>query len=504
MRYLKLAIDKILASTSMYLSVELSLLTLFGFTFTLSLTGNLSFHPLELALCFALFSGVALGANYLFAYLFNVKAQYLSALISGGILFFIFSPSLSAKNLILYALIAVVAMASKYILVWRGRHIFNPAAIAAVIVLVTGFSAASWWVADIHFAIPVTMLGLLLLYKTQRLQFGLIFLATYILAVTTLSLLGGNSVWQTLGQTLLAWWPLYFAGFMLSEPLSLAPRRSQYFIEAVLVAVLIGFHPNIGSFYITPELALVVGNLFAFLASRRRGISLELVNRKAYPGGQETLTFKPKKPFTFQAGQYMEVMLGHSRADLRGERRMFTIASAPEEGTINLTTRYAKKSSTFKTALQKLKIGETIPVVAIRGDFTLPKNRQKKLLFIAGGIGITPFRAHVAYLKARKEKRDIILLYAVRKQNEVLFTDLLHDKQASVKTTIVAPDAHKSSHSRIVVASGISEDVIEKAVRDIEERDVFISGSPAMVSAVKQAVKRLGAKRIMTDDFTGY
>lgn len=502
MRYLKLAIDSFMARVSMYLAIEMSLLILFGFAFTLSLTGHLSFQPFELVVSFTLFSGVALAANYLFAYLFNVKAQYLSALITGGILFFIFSPSFSMNNLIVYSLVAIMAMASKYILVWRGRHIFNPAAIAAVIVLLTGLSAASWWVADILFAVPVTIFGLMLLYKTQRLQFGLLFLATYVAVVAILALLEGNSVWQTLHQTFVAWWPLYFLGFMLSEPLTLASRRRQYLAQAVLVAVLVGFHPALGYLYVTPEIALVIGNLFGLFVSRRRGVLLELKSRQAYDGGQEVYTFTPQKPFSFVPGQYMEVMLKHAGSDLRGERRMFTIASSPEEGTIKLATRYAKKSSTFKTALQKLKPGDIIPVTAVRGDFALPKDRNRKLLFIAGGIGITPFRSHLAYLKAQKEKRDVVLLYATRKENEVLFTDLLHDKNVSVKTIIVAPNAHKSKH--VIAAEALSEDVLEKTVRDIADRDVYISGSPAMVSGVRQMVKRLGARRVVTDDFTGY
>jgi glycine betaine catabolism B len=502
MRYIKLAVDTFMAKISMYLAVELSLLTIFGFALTLSLTGNLSFHPLELIVSYVVFSGVALGTNYLFAYLFSVKAQYISALITGGILFFLFSPSTSMNNLILYAVIAVIAIASKYVLVWRGRHIFNPAAIAAVIVSLAGLSAASWWVSDMIFAVPVTVFGLMLLYKTQRLQFGLVFLAVYTAVVMLVVAVNGQLIWETLGQTLFAWWPLYFVGFMLSEPLTLAPRRIQYLIEATLVAILIGLHPDFGSFYVTPEIALVVGNIFAFVVSRRRGVLLELVERRTFPGKQETFTFKPKKPFAFIPGQYMEVMLAHSRADLRGERRMFSIVSAPQQETISLTTRYAEKSSSFKSALQRLHKGDVMPVVAVRGDFTLPTNKKRKLLFVAGGIGITPFYSHLAYLNALKEKRDIVLLYAVRNENEVLFKDLLHDKQTPVKTIIIAPNAHSSKN--FIVADGVSEDIIEKAVRDITERDVYISGSPAMVSAVKHMAKRLGAKRIVTDDFTGY
>ncbi len=500
---LKLLLDKLLANVSMYLAMAIALFALFGYAFMLSLTGELSFRPLDMATSLAIFMGVSYGASYIFAYLFSVKAHHKSALITGGILFFIFSPVLTLPNAIVYAFIAVLAIASKYVLVWRGRHLFNPAAVAAVIASVTGMSFASWWVASLPLAIPVTILAFIILYKTQRLQLAGVFLASYILTVVAAAFFGGQPASTLLVWTLAVWWPLYFAGFMLSEPQTLPPRRRQYLIVAAIVAVLIGLHPSIGNFYVTPEVALIVGNIFGFLFSRRSGIQLKLAKRITHPGNQETFVFTPRHPFAFSAGQYMEVTLPHGRADFRGERRMFTIASAPEEGTVNMTTRYAEKSSTFKRTLKDLKKGDVVPVVAIRGDFTLPDDSLRKLLFIAGGIGITPFRSQLESLYRKNEKRDIILVYSVRHEDEVLFEELLANAQPFVRVVVVAPSAKLGQLNR-VNAQRIDEALLRREVKDIAERDVYISGPPAMVDGMRKIAKRLGAKRIKTDDFTGY
>src|SRR5450756_2841841 len=79
--------------------------------------------------------------------------------------------------------------------------------------------------------------------------------------------------------------------------------------------------------------------------------------------------------------------------DDRGSDRWFTIASAPYEKHVMLTTRFAaKESSTFKQTLKALKPGDTVEISDLDGDFTVD-DPQQHYVFIAGGIGITPFRA---------------------------------------------------------------------------------------------------------------
>ena len=491
-----------LASMSMYLGVILSLFTLFGVAFALSLIGVLAFSPVDIISCFLVFIGVSLLSSYIFAYLFSVRAHHLSAIITGSILFFLFSPVATVSNLLLYSLIALIAIASKYLLVWRGRHLFNPVAIAAALISITGLQAASWWGASFSLAIPATLFGLIILYKTQRLLMGFIFLGVYIGALLASVMVQGQSI-ETVSLSLVAWWPLFFVGFMLSEPQTLPSRRFQYLIVSAFVAFLIAFHPMLGPVYLTPEIALVAGNLLSFVFTRRVGIKLRLVNRTKHAGDQEVFEFKPTRPFHFLPGQYAEIMVPHKTTDLRGERRSFTIASAPAAKTIVIATRYAEMSSTFKKHFRMLKNGDEISATAVRGDFLLPKDSKIKLLFIAGGIGITPFHAFLQALQLKGEHRDITIIYAVRSVKEVLFKESLYRTEHGPRVIIVAPDA-PLHHSEMIRATFISYDMLKNNVKDISGRHVYISGAPQMVMSLKKVAKRLGVKHITTDDFTGY
>ncbi len=495
-------IDTYLAKISMYLLITLALIVLFGIAFVYALLGVIAFQPVDIVICLAVFMGVAYGASHMFAYLFGVSAQHKSAFITGGILFCLFSPVATLSNILIYSLIAVLAIATKYLLVWRGRHIFNPAAASAVIASLIGVQFASWWIADAMYAIPVALCALLILYKTERLQFAGVFFSVYAITIAVVAVFGGQPPLESIvGAFTGSWWPLFFAGFMLSEPLTLPPRRYQLFIVATIVAVLIPLHLSFDRVALTPEIALIIGNIAAFIMAHRAGISLVLTRRTQFEGRQELLEFTPRRPLQFEAGQYLEMTLPHGKTDLRGERRMFTIASAPEAKTVKIATRYADRSSVFKEDLRRFNIGHVISATAVRGDFLLPKDPTRKLLFIAGGIGITPFRSFVESLRERGETRDVVLLYAVRSKKEALFGDVFLQDLTWLKTIIIAPDGGSQG---TVQGTRIDAALIQDEVKDISERDVYVSGPPQMVASVSAIAKDLGARRVKRDSFAGY
>jgi len=114
----------------------------------------------------------------------------------------------------------------------------------------------------------------------------------------------------------------------------------------------------------------------------------------------------------YKPGQYLEWTLPHKRHDSRGNRRYFTIASSPTETEIKLAARIdTEHSSTFKKALLDMKPGDEIWASQLGGDFRLSRDKGEKLVFIAGGIGITPFRSMVQSIVDQGQRRDITLLY---------------------------------------------------------------------------------------------
>src|SRR5260370_1410080 len=121
----------------------------------------------------------------------------------------------------------------------------------------------------------------------------------------------------------------------------------------------------------------------------------------------------------------MEFTLAHPHSDSRGNRRYFTLASSPTENLVHLGIRFYDQGSSFKQAMFQMN-GKTQFVAAqIAGDFTLPTDPSQKLVFIAGGIGITPFRSMLKYLLDTHQRRDIVMFYANRRVDEIVYKDVL-------------------------------------------------------------------------------
>lgn len=499
---LRNALDRWLSRVSMYRFVSIALTLLFAHALLLAALGQLPFSIFEMAVCALLLVSSVIVSTLLFGYLFKVSPHYESSYITAMILFFVLSPTTEVRGVSLLILAAVVASASKYLLVYKKRHIFNPVAIAVVLIGFLGLSEA-WWVATPVLSISTALLAFLILYKTRRLLMGGVFVAVSALLLLSILLINGAPF--ALASSLLLSWPIiFFAGFMLSEPLTLPPRKHQQLIEALLIGGLFAQPLLMDSFSITPALALVIGNLFAFVVARRRLIHLQLKSSSDLTPSTKEFTFQSQQPVEFQPGQYIDITLPHAHADMRGQRRAFSVVSVSGEDVLKIGVKFYEPSSSFKTALRQLKSGDIATGVFIGGDFVLPKDSSIPLVFIAGGIGITPFISHLQSLRAKNEKRDITLLYAVNDMSEIAYLDILQSIDA--KVYVITENIADSNDSRIayIASRFVTKDVVAQATAKLDGSHVYISGPPAMVSGTKRIVTQLGARKVKTDYFTGY
>jgi glycine betaine catabolism B len=201
----------------------------------------------------------------------------------------------------------------------------------------------------------------------------------------------------------------------------------------------------------------------------------------------------------YKAGQYMEWMLPHAKADSRGIRRYFTITSAPEETVLRLALKVPDKSSTYKQALLALIPGDKVIASQRAGDFLMPKDATKKLAWVAGGIGVTPFVSQSTEMLTTAEKRDVVLFYATPTAGDAAYVDTL-----SAATTLIQVVGGGE-----VPAGGetgfVTADVIARRVPDYIERTWFISGPPPMVNATNAALRSLKVpqQQIVRDFFPG-
>ena len=206
--------------------------------------------------------------------------------------------------------------------------------------------------------------------------------------------------------------------------------------------------------------------------------------------------FKPLEDLKWKAGQFIYYKIPHSDPDSRGAMRHFTIASAPHENNIRLTTRFFKEDgSSFKKALKKLETGSQIDAFSNEGSFTVDNSRDK-YIFIAGGIGITPFRSILMDLSYQNKISNIILFYGNRDKN-IVFKDKLEE--------ISAKNPGLKIHY-IISPVKIDFEILNREVPDLLDRRCYISGPMKMIKSIERSVIGGGVspEKIKTDYFSGY
>lgn len=482
-------LDEQLGRITMYRLVLYGLVALTVMALLLMIVGNIDYSPLYFLGSVAVVAGVAYGSNRLFGWLFSVRPQGESALITGLILALLFTPPMDAIGFMKLAIIAVIAMASKYVIAPRGRHMFNPAAIAIVIASISGLGYAGWWVAT-PAMIPMTIIvGFLIFRRTKKQYVSLLFIAV---ALLSLLIQGTDPI------TALVSWPLLFvATIMLTEPLTLPPRARQQYLVAAVVGLLMTLPLHYGRVTMTPALALVIGNVIGWWFGQRRAIKLRYVGKKQLNQTIYEFTFDVDK-FSFIPGQYIELILPHAKSDARGQRRIFSIVGSPGDEQISIGTKIPVKPSSFKRALMNLKTGATLYATRVAGDFVLPDDPKVPVVCIAGGIGITPF---VSYCMAAD--RPFKLIHAVNNVHEASYAQQLQHYTNDI--TIVSPDSGKLPDPDWKHVQGsLDKETLRKLIDVDAQPIVYISGPPAMVANVRRIVRTLGVKRVKTDEFSGY
>jgi ferredoxin-NADP reductase len=205
--------------------------------------------------------------------------------------------------------------------------------------------------------------------------------------------------------------------------------------------------------------------------------------------------FAPSQPLQWRAGQFLRYVLDHPDPDDRGVERYFSIASAPHEKHVMVTTRFAPKGSTFKKALRNLKPGDTIEADQLEGDFVV-EDPEETFVFIAGGIGITPFRAILLDLDHNQKPLNVQLLYANHDQDFPYRQELEALQERHPKFRI----------DYIVSPNRIDQESIPKLVPDMKKSILYVSGPEPMVESMDEILKAIGVpeERIKNDFFPGY
>lgn len=228
-------------------------------------------------------------------------------------------------------------------------------------------------------------------------------------------------------------------------------------------------------------------------------------DKKEIATGTLQVIFETNEFFEFKPGQYCFITLKNPPyPDERGNKRHFSIVNSPnEKGIITFATRL--RDSGFKKSLRQLPVGTEVELGPIAGVFTLPSDTKRPLVFIAGGIGITPFMSMLRYIKETKLSYQIILICSNRDRSSTPFLNELQELAQVLPNfkliLTMTDDANWDGEKRKV-----DSQFIKDYFPSLNENLYLMVGPPPMVEAVHNALKEAGVApvNIKIENFTGY
>lgn len=208
---------------------------------------------------------------------------------------------------------------------------------------------------------------------------------------------------------------------------------------------------------------------------------------------------------TFQAGQYLSIKLPKVRAQGdEGNVRYFSLVSSPNENKkFSIATRLS--SSAYKQYLFGMSLGEVVDVGGVSGDMILPSVAEQPLVFLAGGIGITPFMSMLSFIKENKTGHKVTLLYTNRNRSASAYFDDLEKHVSELAdfkfVATMTDDEYWPAEKRM-----IDYEFIKEYVPMYKEVKYFVAGPPSFVLAAANNFDRLGIGRenFILEEFFGY
>jgi len=221
-----------------------------------------------------------------------------------------------------------------------------------------------------------------------------------------------------------------------------------------------------------------------------------------------TMAFHFEKPadFSYLAGQYCDfTLINPTETDDEGPKRTFSLASAPFEPDIMITTRL--RDTAFKRALKAMPLGGTMQLEGPFGSLTLPKTAIRPAVFLTGGVGATMVRSMITQAAHDHHTQPITFLYSNRSAQDAVFLDeftALADQDELLTFVPTMTDTNvQGEHDE---HGPITLDMVKRYVNDITAPAYYLSGSGEMVGAMRRMLMGAGIDRtnIRSDLFVGY
>ena len=201
-----------------------------------------------------------------------------------------------------------------------------------------------------------------------------------------------------------------------------------------------------------------------------------------------------------------------TKEDPKGPLRSFTMASSPTEDVIQITTRI--RDTPFKKKLASLEIGSTVKITSPLGKFVLPDDDSKPVVFLSGGIGVTPFRSMIRYATDKRVPSKVTMFDSNRNVENTLFKEefddcLKRNNNLKIVYTITEEEQSKNVEEWKGERGFINEAMLTKYLtrNELDNSIFYICGPPGMLKAMQKLLEldlNIPKLHIKIEEFTGY
>ena len=236
----------------------------------------------------------------------------------------------------------------------------------------------------------------------------------------------------------------------------------------------------------------------------------DVIVTKSEEVAEGTIAFHFEKPsdFVVTPGKFISVsLIDPPETDAEGDTRSFSIASAPYEQDLMIATRM--RDTAFKRILRKLKTGELIRIRGPFGSLTLHDDATRPAAFLAGGIGITPFRSIVLQSTQLRRAHRLFLFYSNRRAEDAAFLDDLKQCERAnpnFKCIATVTKPSESEQQWDGERGYVNKAMLLRFIHDLQEPIYYIAGPPGMVVSMQGELNAAGVANdhIRAEQFAGY
>ncbi len=233
-----------------------------------------------------------------------------------------------------------------------------------------------------------------------------------------------------------------------------------------------------------------------------------LIRREAVAEGTMAFYFSKPSGFRHAAGQsLLMTLVNPPQTDSEGDARTFTIASAPHEPELMIATRM--RDTAFKRVLKTAPAGMPVTIDGPSGEMVLHDDSARPAVFLAGGIGITPFLSMIRHATHKRLAHRMYLFYSNRRPDDAAFLHELEDMEyanANYRLIATMAEPEKSVESWWGEVGFIRREMLELHLPVGASPIYYFAGPPPMTMAMRQMLDAMGVgeQDMRHEEFYGY